>query len=142
MVVIHVIMFIRKEDVWLCYLRSLISGYMQSVVHYLLKEDLLYHSLQCFDIAKVTRAPDPKGKSKTKAKANKGSAEIIAQYDYEDWSIHDNAMRARILKSYERFKVEIQSYLSMGDFTDFNSSRTVHSRLSCTPLVNKPLNFS
>jgi len=117
---------------------------MQSVVHYLLKEDLLYHLLQCFDIAKVTRAPDPKGKSKAKAKASKGSAETIAQYDYEDWSIHDNAMRARILKSYEHFKVEIKWFISFyGDFTDhFNSSRTVHSRLSCTPLVNKPLNFS
>jgi hypothetical protein len=116
---------------------------MQSVVHYLLEEDLLYHLLQCFDIAKVTRAPDPKGKSKTKAKANQGSAETVAQYDYEDWSIHDNAMRARILKSYEIFKVEIQSCLSIGDFTDYlNSSHTVHSRLSCTPLVNKLLNFS
>jgi hypothetical protein len=37
----------------------------------------------------------------------KGKTDVTAQYDYEDGSVHDGAVRARILKGYERFKVKI-----------------------------------
>lgn len=48
-----------------------------------------------------------KGKSKSKSKpTDKGKQkDISVPYEYEDGSVHDNALRAYILKGYERFKV-------------------------------------
>lgn len=48
-----------------------------------------------------------KGKSKSKSKpTDKGKEkDLSAPYEYEDGSVHDNALHADILKGYERFKV-------------------------------------
>ena len=44
-------------------------------------------------------------KSKSKSKDDKGKAETTLQYDYEEGSVHDGAIHARIMKGYEGFKV-------------------------------------
>ena len=47
-----------------------------------------------------------KEKLKSKSKpTDKGKEKDLAPYEYEDGSVHDNALRADILKGYERFKV-------------------------------------
>ena len=48
-----------------------------------------------------------KGKSKPKSKpTDKGKEkDLSASFEYEDGSVHDNALHADILKGYERFKV-------------------------------------
>lgn len=48
-----------------------------------------------------------KGESKSKNKVtDKGKEkDMSAPYEYEDGSLHDNALHADILKGYERFKV-------------------------------------
>lgn len=76
-------------------------------------------------------------------KADKGKTETLIQYEYEDWSIHDGAMRACILNAYERFKVKISLLTKCLKFPSnyIDSSHTVHSRLSCLALVSKPWNY-
>lgn len=44
-----------------------------------------------------------KGKGKDKGKTPESAPAV--QYDYQDSSVHDMALRADILKGYERFKV-------------------------------------
>jgi hypothetical protein len=53
-----------------------------------------------------------KGKSKSKSKpTDKGKEkELSAPYEYEDGSVHDNALHADIIKGYERFKVSEVSF--------------------------------
>ncbi|KAF9482584.1 hypothetical protein BDN70DRAFT_801285 [Pholiota conissans] len=67
------------------------------------------------DIAKIARNVDPKAKSKAKGKAvEKGKTSDPAPiYDYEDGSVHDEAIRAHILKGYERFKLTHGSFISI-----------------------------
>lgn len=71
--------------------------------------------LQCIDLAKAPRAPDPMSKSKSKSKNDKGKAETTLQYDYEEGSVHDGAIHARIMKGYEGFKVSRQFFCLMID---------------------------
>lgn len=61
-------------------------------------------SFQCVDVARIAVTP---AKGTVKAKADKGKADETAQYDYQDGSVHDSAVRSRILRGYERFKVKI-----------------------------------
>jgi len=61
-------------------------------------------SFQCIDVAKLPVAP---AKGAVKAKADKGKTDATPQYDYQDGSVHDGVVRARILRGYERFKVKI-----------------------------------
>jgi hypothetical protein len=46
-----------------------------------------------------------KGKSKSKPIDKGKEKDLSAPYEYEDGSVHDNALHADILKGYERFKV-------------------------------------
>jgi hypothetical protein len=55
-----------------------------------------------------------KGKSKSKSKpTDKGKEKDLSArpYEYEDGSVHDNAIHADIFKGYERFKVGESSVL-------------------------------
>ncbi|KDR80671.1 hypothetical protein GALMADRAFT_91189 [Galerina marginata CBS 339.88] len=72
------------------------------------------------EVAKVPRAADPKSNAKTKGKPTTKGKEKEKEtgpiYDYEEGSVHDSALRAHILKGYERFK------LTHGSFTSILSS--------------------
>jgi hypothetical protein len=98
-------MFIRSQDGWSWFLQSAIFGYMQSVLTRCAFIKKFYNDfLQCIDVAKTPMAP---AKGTVKAKADKGKTDSTAQYDYQDGSVHDGAVRARLLRGYERFKVSI-----------------------------------
>ncbi|KAF8966338.1 hypothetical protein BDZ97DRAFT_1809094 [Flammula alnicola] len=66
------------------------------------------------EVAKVPRVADLKNKPKPKGKAvDKGEKGPLPVYDYEDGSVHDGALRAHILKGYERFKLAHGSFTSI-----------------------------
>ncbi|KAF8159510.1 hypothetical protein B0H34DRAFT_796751 [Crassisporium funariophilum] len=70
------------------------------------------------EVARINRADDPKSKAKLKGKsADSGKEKAPApMYEYEDGSVHDDALRAHVMKGYERFK------LTHGSFTSILSS--------------------
>ncbi|PPQ69776.1 hypothetical protein CVT25_009760 [Psilocybe cyanescens] len=67
------------------------------------------------EVAKTPRNVDSKYKTKTKGKLiEKGKGnESSPLYDYEDGSVHDNALRACILQGYEKFKLTHGSFTSI-----------------------------
>jgi hypothetical protein len=77
----------------------------------------LYHCLvfpvdlfiQCIEVARTLKVEHAKGKLKSKSKStDKGKEkDLSAPYEYEDGSVHDNALHGHILKGYERFKVGV-----------------------------------
>ncbi|KAF9563073.1 hypothetical protein CPC08DRAFT_741944 [Agrocybe pediades] len=83
------------------------------------------------ELAKYPRSVDPKSKSSKSAtvKGKSGSAsakgkekDISQTYDYDEGSVHDSAIRAHIMRGYERFK------LTHGSFS------SIHSTLGKTAL--------
>ena len=54
-----------------------------------------------------------KGKPKSKSKPiDKGKEKDLSMpYEYDDGSVHDNALHAHIFKGYERFKVGVNFVL-------------------------------
>ncbi|EKM50434.1 uncharacterized protein PHACADRAFT_213358 [Phanerochaete carnosa HHB-10118-sp] len=65
----------------------------------------------CVELAKSPRPPPPaKGKGKGKGKA---SATQEVAYDYYDSSVHDLALRTRIVHGYEQFKLTHGSFTSI-----------------------------
>ncbi|KAF9269141.1 hypothetical protein L218DRAFT_422502 [Marasmius fiardii PR-910] len=71
------------------------------------------------DLAKTPRVPTVT-RASSKGKGNEKQREIPVTYDYSDASVHDMALRADLMKGYERFK------LTHGSFTSilFNQGRT------------------
>jgi hypothetical protein len=59
--------------------------------------------VQCLEISKTTKAVD-KTKSQTKPKSDKTDN---LTFDYHEASIHDTALKADLLRGYERFKVKV-----------------------------------
>lgn len=64
----------------------------------------------CLELAKSPRPPPAKVKGKSTVKAT-AVQEVV--YDYHDSSIHDVALRARILRGYEQFKLTHGSFASI-----------------------------
>jgi hypothetical protein len=95
-------MFIRSRDGWSWFLQNAISGYTQSVSNKIASAKILNEFFQCIDVARIAKVL---AKGKLKAKADKETTDTTTQYDYEDGSVHDGAVRAHILRGYERFKV-------------------------------------
>lgn len=66
---------------------------------------------QVVELAKTPRPILDKGKGKgkqnSKDKAKEKETEPPLAYDYHDGSVHDSALRAHILRGYERFKVRL-----------------------------------
>jgi hypothetical protein len=65
-----------------------------------------------------------KGKSKSKTKpTDKGKEkDLPSLYEYEDGFVHDSALRAHILKGYERFKVGgVSSCTGVNRYTSISS---------------------
>lgn len=55
---------------------------------------------QCVELSKTPRTLAPKGKKKPE----KGKEPEVV-YDYHDGAIHDEGLKAHILRGYEQFKV-------------------------------------
>ncbi|GJE91164.1 hypothetical protein PsYK624_073130 [Phanerochaete sordida] len=64
----------------------------------------------CIELAKSPRPPPSKGKGKSSAKAP-ATQEVV--YDYHDSSVNDLALRSRVLRGYEQFKLTHGSFATV-----------------------------
>lgn len=60
--------------------------------------------MQCVEVARTPKSSGDKGKGKGKEK-EKAKPSELSGYEYHEASVHDLALRADILRGYERFKV-------------------------------------